>query len=75
MSKLLITISREYGSGGLLVGQELAEALGLPCYDKKLLTIAAEKSGFSEEMLRQPWGRRLWPRHPVFVRQTVPGPI
>ena len=53
MSKLLITISREYGSGGLLVGQELAEALGLPCYDKKLLTIAAEKSGFSEEMLRQ----------------------
>ena len=45
MSKLLITISREYGSGGLLVGQELAEALGLPCYDKKLLTIAAEKSG------------------------------
>ncbi len=53
MKKIIITLSREYGSGGLAVGQQLAEALGLPFYDKKLLSIAAEKSGFSEEMLRQ----------------------
>ena len=53
MKKLIVTLSREYGSGGLEIGRALAEALGLPCYDKKLLSIAAEKSGFSEELLRQ----------------------
>lgn len=53
MKKLIVTLSREYGSGGLEIGRALAEALGLPFYDKKLLSIAAEKSGFSEELLRQ----------------------
>lgn len=53
MKKLIVTLSREYGSGGLAVGRALAEALGMPCYDKKLLSIAAEQSGFSEELLRQ----------------------
>ena len=53
MKKLIVTLSREYGSGGLEIGRALAEALGLPCYDKKLLSHAAEKSGFSEELLRQ----------------------
>ncbi len=53
MKKLIVTLSREYGSGGLEIGRALAEALDLPCYDKKLLSIAAEKSGFSEELLRQ----------------------
>ena len=53
MKKVIITLSREYGSGGLAIGQQLAEALGIPFYDKKLLSRAAEESGFSEEMLRQ----------------------
>ena len=53
MKKVIITLSREYGSGGLAIGQQLAEALDIPFYDKKLLSRAAEESGFSEEMLRQ----------------------
>ncbi len=47
---LIITIGRQYGSGGREIGQKLADALGIPCYDKELLTVAAEKSGFCKEM-------------------------
>ena len=53
MKHSVITISREYGSGGRLIGQKIAEELGLPFYDKKLLTVAAQESGFSEDLLRQ----------------------
>ena len=48
----VITIGRQYGSGGRNIGQKLAQALQIPCYDKELLTIAAKESGFSEEILR-----------------------
>ncbi|MFQ7118998.1 MAG: cytidylate kinase family protein [Intestinibacter sp.] len=40
---LIITISREYGSGGGEIGRKLSKALGIPCYDKELLTIAPKK--------------------------------
>ena len=43
----VITISREYGSGGRVIGKRLAEELGLPFYDKDLITRAAEDSGLS----------------------------
>lgn len=46
MSNRIITISREYGSGGRLVGQMVAEKLGIPFYDKKLIALVAQKSGF-----------------------------
>ena len=39
---LIITISREYGSGGGEIGRKLSKALGIPCDDKELLTIAAK---------------------------------
>ena len=38
----IITISRQYGSGGRIVGKKLAEALGIPFYDNELITMAAE---------------------------------
>ena len=47
----IITIARQYGSGGREVGQKLAQLLGVKCYDRDLLTLAAEKSGLSEEAL------------------------
>ena len=50
MDKLIITIGRQYGSGGKEIGQKLAERLGIPFYDKELLTAAAKKSGICEEM-------------------------
>lgn len=46
----VITIGRETGSGGLLIGQKLAERMGIKCYDKELLTLAAKQSGLCEEL-------------------------
>ncbi|NLL00243.1 MAG: cytidylate kinase-like family protein [Clostridiales bacterium] len=44
----IITISRQYGSGGREIGEKLAKRLGIPFYDKELITRAAKESGFSE---------------------------
>jgi len=53
MKKQVVTISREFGSGGRLIGQQLAEDMGVPYYDKELLTRIADENGFSREMLEQ----------------------
>lgn len=50
MSKIIVTIGRQYGSGGKEIGERLAKELGIPFYDKELLTAAAEKSGICKEM-------------------------
>ena len=50
MSRLIITIGRECGSGGRHIGQKLAEEMGVKCYDKELLTLAAKKSGLCREL-------------------------
>ncbi len=46
---IVITISREYGSGGRFVGKLVAEKLGIFFYDKELISLSAKKSGLSEE--------------------------
>ncbi len=51
MVNKIITISRQFGSGGGQIGKLISENLGLPLYDKKVLDIAAKDSGFSEEIL------------------------
>ena len=48
--KLVITVGREYGSGGHEVGRRLAERMGVKCYDKELLELAAKNSGLAEEL-------------------------
>ena len=53
-SDLVVTISRQYGSGGREVGQKLAERLGIPCYDKELINLAAQQSGFSPSHFEEP---------------------
>lgn len=50
MATQVYTIGRELGSLGLLVGQKLAERLGVKCYDKEILQQAAKESGFCEEI-------------------------
>ena len=47
---LVITIGRQCGSGGKMIGQKIAEKLGVKCYDKELLTRAAKESGLCEEL-------------------------
>lgn len=45
----IITIGRQYGSGGREIGQKLADHYGIPFYDNELITRAAKESGFAEE--------------------------
>lgn len=49
---LVITIGRECGSAGRKIGKMLAEELGVKCYDKELLTLAAKHSGLCEELFK-----------------------
>ena len=46
-----ITVARQYGSGGREIGIRVAELLGIKAYDKELITMAAQKSGVSSEVL------------------------
>jgi CMP/dCMP kinase len=50
--KTIITIGREYGSGGNDIGKMLAEKLGIPFYDKEILSLAAQHSGICEELFK-----------------------
>ena len=51
-SNLIITIGRQSGSGGKEIGQKVAEKLGVKCYDKELLALAAKESGLCEELFQ-----------------------
>ena len=53
MSKQIITISREFGSGGRSVGKRVAELLDVPYYDKKLVEQVAVETGFDEKFIEQ----------------------
>lgn len=50
MDKVVITIARQYGSGGRTIGQMLSKELGIHYYDKELLKIASEESGIHERL-------------------------
>ena len=49
--KYIITIGREYGAGGRTIAKRLSELLGIPYYDKDIIKITAQETGFSEEMI------------------------
>jgi cytidylate kinase len=53
MGNKIITISREFGSGGRTIGKLVAEKLGIPCYDKEIIEKVAESSGFTSEYIKQ----------------------
>lgn len=46
----IVTIGREFGSGGRLIGQKLAERMGVNCYDKELINLASKESGLCTEV-------------------------
>lgn len=75
MEKKVITISREFGSGGRTIGHMVAEKLGIPFYDKELVEQIALESGFApkyvEENGEQSPGRSLFSY--AFAPQGVPG--
>lgn len=53
MAKRIITISREFGSGGRFIGEEVAKKLGIAYYDKNIIGQIAEKSGLSPEYIQE----------------------
>ena len=75
MEKKIITISREFGSGGRTVGRIIAERLGIPFYDKELVDQVALESGFAphfvEEHGEHSPGKSLFSY--AFIPQGVPG--
>ncbi len=50
MKKFVLTIGRQFGSGGKEIGFKVAEKLGVKCYDKELIQVAARESGLSEQI-------------------------
>lgn len=73
--KVIITISREFGSGGRTIGHLVAEKLGIPFYDKELVDHIALESGFApnyiEEHGEHAPGRSIFAY--AFTHQSVPG--
>ena len=53
MKHKIITISRQFGSGGRTVGKETALKLGIPCYDQELIEKIAEESGFAKKYIAE----------------------
>ncbi len=58
MSNRILTISREFGSGGRTIGKEIAKQLGIPCYDSELIDKIAVQSGFARDYVREKDKRR-----------------
>lgn len=52
MKNRIITISREFGSGGRTIGRRVTEKLGIPCYDAELIHKIAQESGFAENYIK-----------------------
>ena len=65
MEKRIITISREFGSGGRFIGEEVAKKLGISYYDKNIIGQIAEKSGLSPECIQE--NAELSPKKGLFA--------
>ena len=65
MAKRIITISREFGSGGRFIGEEVAKKLGIAYYDKNIISHIAEESGLSPEYIQE--SAELSPKKGLFA--------
>ena len=65
MAKRIITISREFRSGGRFIGEEVARKLGIAYYDKNIISQIAEKSGLSPEYIQE--NAELSPKKGLFA--------
>lgn len=65
MKKRIITISREFGSGGRFIGEEVAKKLGIAYYDKNIIEKIAEESGLAPEYIKE--SAELSPRKGLFA--------
>ena len=65
MTKKIITISREFGSGGRFIGEEVAQKLGIAYYDKDIIGQIAEQSGLSPKYIQE--NAELSPKKGMFA--------
>ncbi len=64
---MLITISREFGSGGRELGKRLSDVLKIPCYDKEIIQMIAEKRGFDERFVSHISEKNLQAAYPLTI--------
>ena len=74
MDNFIVTIARGYGSGGKEIGTKVAEAYGIQCYEKRILTLASQLSGIEEsefekidEKLRSKTWRTILNKLPIIT--------
>ena len=53
MKNRVITISREFGSGGRTIGKKTAEKLGIPCYDAEIIQTMVQETGFAPDYVQE----------------------
>ena len=53
MKNRVITISREFGSGGRTIGKKVAEKLGIPCYDAEIIQEMTKQTGFAPDYVKE----------------------
>ena len=53
MANRIITIGRQFGSGGRTIGKLTAQKLGIPCYDQEIIHQICKESGFTEEFVKE----------------------
>ena len=64
----IITISREFGSGGRELGKRLADELGWDYYDREIISAIAQRKGMDEDYVEKALDQRLWQRMPLTFR-------
>lgn len=70
MGHRIITVSRQFGSGGREVGKRLAEALGIAYYDREIITAVAQRSGLAEEYIASISERGVSAYYPITFGHT-----
>ena len=63
----IITISREFGSGGRELGKRLANALGIPCYDHEIIEMIAKENGFDERYVANVSEKSIEAAYPMTI--------
>lgn len=71
----IITISREFGSGGRELGKRIADELSFDYYDKEIIAVIAQKKGMDERYVEQALEDQIWKRVPLTFRRSFTNAI
>ena len=71
----IITISREFGSGGRELGKRIADYLGYDYYDSEIISAVAQKSGMNAGFVERALSNHGWREYPITYRNTIASPI